>query len=237
MDTAAMSEPHDLHDPVLRDRAVRAARGQDRFDLLLTGGLVADVATGEARAADVGIVGPLIASVHPPGTRGDAHEHIALAGRIVAPGLIDSHLHIESSMVTPRRYAEVVVPQGTTTICWDPHEIGNVSGLDGLRWAIAATRDLPLRIEMLAPSCVPSAPWLERTGAYFGPDEMHEMLRWPEIAGVAEVMDMRGVLERSAKMRGIVGEGLASGKLVCGHARGLSGAELQAFAAAGMQSD
>ncbi|HET7880426.1 MAG TPA: amidohydrolase family protein [Acetobacteraceae bacterium] len=232
-----MSEPQDLHEAALRDRAVRAARGQERFDLLLTGGVVADVATGELREVDVGLVGPLIASVHARGARDDAHKQIALAGRIVAPGLIDSHLHIESSMVTPRRYAEVVVPQGTTTICWDPHEIGNVAGLDGLRWAIAATEQLPLRITMLAPSCVPSAPGLERGGAHFGPDEMRTMLRWPEVAGVAEVMDMRGVLERQPRMRGIVGEGLASGKLVCGHARGLAGADLQAFAAAGIESD
>lgn len=232
-----MSEPHDLHDPALRDRAVRAARSEASFDVLLTGGIVADVTTGELRAADVGMTGPLIASVHPPGTRRDAHQHIDVAGRIIAPGLIDSHLHIESSMLTPRRYAEVVVPQGTTTICWDPHEIGNVSGLNGLRWAIAATAGLPLRIIVLAPSCVPSAPGLERTGADFGADEMREMLRWPEIAGVAEVMDMRGVLHRQPRMRGIVDAGLASGKLVCGHARGLQGADLQAFAAAGIESD
>ena len=205
--------------------------------MLLTGGVVADVATGELHAADVGLVGPLIASVHPRGTRDDARESITLAGQIVAPGLIDSHLHIESSMVTPRRYAEVVVPQGTTTICWDPHEIGNVSGLDGLRWAIAATQGLTLRIAVLAPSCVPSAPGLERGGADFGPDEMREMLAWPAVAGVAEVMDMRGVLERAPRMSGIVGEGLVSGKLVCGHARGLAGADLQAFAAAGIESD
>ena len=237
MATAAMSEPHDLHDQALRDRAVRAARGQEPFDVLLTGGMVADVATSELREADVGLVGPLIASVHPAGTRSDARECIALNGQIIAPGLIDSHLHIESSMVTPRRYAEVVVPQGTTTICWDPHEIGNVSGLDGLRWAIAATAGLPLRIVVLAPSCVPSAPGLERTGADFGPDEMREMLRWPAIAGVAEVMDMRGLLERRPRMSGIVDAGLASGKLVCGHARGLAGRELQAFAAAGIESD
>ena len=227
----------ELNDAGLRDRAVRAARGQEPFDILLTGGLVADVATGELRDADVGIVGPLIASVHPAGTRSDAPQRFDLAGHIIAPGLIDTHLHIESSMVTPRRYAEVVVPQGTTTICWDPHEIGNVSGLDGLRWAIAATTGLPLRILTLAPSCVPSAPGLERTGADFGPDEMREMLGWPDIAGVAEVMDMRGVLERQTRMSGIVDAGLGSGKLVCGHARGLAGAELQAFAAAGIESD
>ncbi len=210
---------------------------EEQFDILLAGGVLANVATGELRAADIGLVGPLIASVHSPGARGDADVAIALAGKIVAPGLIDSHLHIESSMVTPRRYAEVVVPQGTTTICWDPHEIGNVSGLPGLRWAIEAAQGLPLRILPLAPSCVPSAPGLECGGAVFGPDEMREMLRWPEIAGVAEVMDMRGVLERRAKMRGIVDAGLASGKLVCGHARGLAGADLQGFAAAGIESD
>jgi adenine deaminase len=237
MGIAAMHEPHDLHDRTLRDRTVRAARGQEAFDMLLTGGTVADVSTGELRAADIGLVGPLIASVHPPGTRRDARQHVRIAGQIVAPGLIDSHLHIESSMVTPRRYAEVVVPLGTTTICWDPHEIGNVSGLDGLRWAIAATSGLPLRIIMLAPSCVPSAPGLECTGADFGPGEMREMLSWPAIAGVAEVMDMRGVLERQSRMSGIVDAGLVSGKLVCGHARGLAGADLQAFAAAGIESD
>jgi adenine deaminase len=232
-----MSEPHDLDLPALRDRAVRAARGLAPFDVLLTGGTVVDVATGELRAADVGLVGPLIASVHPPGTRTDGTTVLDVAGRFVAPGLIDTHLHIESSMATPRRYAEIVVPQGTTTICWDPHEVGNVLGLDGVRWAIAAARDLPLRIVVFAPSCVPSAPGLERAGAAFEAAELREMLSWPDIAGVAEVMDMRGVLERQAHMAGIVGEGLDSGKLVCGHARGLEGAALQGFAAAGLQSD
>lgn len=196
-----------------------------------------DVATGELWPADIGLVGPLIASVHPPGTRQDAAQHLGAIGRFVAPGLIDTHVHIESSMVTPRRYAETVVPQGTTTICWDPHELGNVLGLDGVRWAIDAARDLPLRVLMLAPSCVPSAPGLERAGAVFEAAEMAEMLSWPEIAGVAEVMDIRGVLDRNPHMAGIVGAGLSSGKLVCGHARGLEGADLQAFAAAGIQSD
>jgi adenine deaminase len=227
----------DLADPALRDRAVRAARGQAPFDLLVTGGTVVDVATGELREADIGIVGPLIASVHPRGARADAAESLDAAGGFLAPGLIDTHLHIESSMLTPRRYAEVVVPDGTTTICWDPHEVGNVMGLPGVRWAIDASRDLPLRVLVLAPSCVPSAPGLERAGATFERAEMQTMLGWPEVAGVAEVMDMRGVLDRSAHMNGIVGAGLDSGKLVCGHARGLAGADLQGFAASGIESD
>ena len=182
-------------------------------------------------------MGELIASVHPPGTRTDAARVMDAGGGIIAPGLIDTHLHIESSMVTPRTYAGIVVPQGTTTICWDPHEVGNVLGLDGVRWAIAAAAGLPLRILVLAPSCVPSAPGIERGGAVFEAAEMAEMLAWPEVAGVAEVMDMRGVLDRTPHMAGIVDAGLASGKLVCGHARGLSGADLQGFAAAGIGSD
>jgi adenine deaminase len=230
-----LTEPG-LNDPALRDRAVRAATGAAPFDVLIIGGNVADMATGELRPADIGLVGPLIASVHPPGSRSDAGQIIAVAG-IVAPGLIDTHLHIESSMVTPRRYAETVLAQGTTTICWDPHELGNVLGLEGVEWAIRAVQDLPLRVLVFAPSCVPSAPGLERGGAVFDPAEMRAMLAMPGIAGVAEVMDMRGVLERAPKMRGIVDAGLASGKLVCGHARGLRGPALQGFAAAGLQSD
>ena len=230
-------EPADLDDPGLRDNAVAAARGMVPFDVLLHGAQVACMATGRLRRADVGLVGPLIASVHPPGSRQDAVQRVALDGCILAPGLIDTHLHIESSMITPRRYAETVVPQGTTTICWDPHELGNVAGLDGVRWAVREARDLPLRILVLAPSCVPSAPGLERGGATFGPEAVREMLSWPGIVGLAEVMDMRGVLERSARMRGIVQAGLESGKLVCGHARDLEGADLTAFASAGIESD
>lgn len=230
-------EPRDLDATTLRDRAVAAALGRAPFDILVTGGTLIDVVTGELRPADIGLVGSLIASVHPTGTRRDAATVIDAQGRLVAPGLIDGHMHIESSMITPRRYAETVVPQGTTTACWDPHELGNVGGLDGVRWAIAASRDLPLRVLILAPSCVPSAPGLEMAGASFGGDEMAEMLSWPEVIGVAEVMDMNGVLDRSERMRAVVGAGLCSGKLVCGHARGLKGMGVQGFAAAGIESD
>lgn len=227
----------DLNDPALRDRVVRAAQNQAPFDWLLVNGGVADMATGEIRTADIGLVGPLIASVHPRGQRQDATQTLDLEGQIVAPGLIDTHMHIESSMVTPRRYAEIVVPQGTTTLCWDPHELANVMGLDGVAWAVAASRDLPLRVLVMAPSCVPSAPGLERAGAVFEAAELAEMLSWPAVIGVAEIMDMRGVLSRQPHMTNIVAAGLASGKLVCGHARDLTSATLQAFAAAGIQSD
>lgn len=226
----------DMIDPAIRARAVQAARGSARFDTLITGGTVVDVATGELRAADIGIVGQLIASVHPPGTREDADHIEDAAGRFLAPGFIDSHLHYESSLMAPADYAATVVPAGTTTCVWDPHELANVLGLPGVRWAIDASRDLPLRSMVMAPSCVPSAPGLEMAGADVGPAEMAEMLAWPEICGVAEVMDMPGVLRGTPHMTGIVGAGLASGKNVNGHARGMVDGDLQAYASAGVTS-
>ncbi|MBO9197041.1 adenine deaminase [Rhizobium sp. 16-449-1b] len=230
-------EPMDLSDPKLRARAVAAARGDAPFDVLITGGQLLDVVTGLIRDADIGLVGPLIASVHAPQTRKDASETIDAHGSIIAPGLIDTHMHIESSMVTPSAYAAAVLPRGVTTVVWDPHEFGNVHGIDGVRWSIEATRGLSLRTILLAPSCVPSAPGLEVAGADFDASVVSELLRRPEIGGVAEVMNMRGVIDGDPRMTGIVNAGLASGKLVCGHARGLDGSDLNAFMAAGVTSD
>jgi adenine deaminase len=230
-------EPADLNLPELRTRAVAAARGDAPFDLLIVGGGLVDMVTGQIRAADIGIVGGLIASVHAPGSRTDASETIDAGGAFLSPGLIDTHMHIESSMVTPAAYAEAVLPHGVTTVVWDPHEFGNVHGLDGVRWAIEATRPLPLRVIPLAPSCVPSAPGLELAGADFDASAMADMLAWPEIGGVAEVMTMRGVIDGDPRTSAIVNAGLQSGKPVCGHARGLEGADLNAFMAAGVSSD
>lgn len=230
-------EPADLNDPQLRARAVAAARGDAPFDILITGGKLLDTVTGLIREADIGLTGSLISSVHAPGSRSDAAEIIDASGTIITPGLIDTHMHVESSMVTPAEYARAVLPRGVTTILWDPHEFGNVHGLDGVRWAIEASAGLPLRMILLAPSCVPSAPGLERAGADFDASVITEMLRSPAIGGVAEVMNMRGVIDGDPRMTEIVNAGLASGKLVCGHARGLEGADLNAFMAAGITSD
>ncbi|MEK1894635.1 MAG: adenine deaminase C-terminal domain-containing protein [Rhizobium sp.] len=231
------SEQRDLNDPTLRARAVAAARGDTAFDILISGGRLLDAVTGLTREADIGIVGPLISSVHAPASRTDATETIDATDSIVSPGLIDTHMHIESSMVTPAEYAAAVVPRGVTTVVWDPHEFGNVHGLDGVRWAIEASRGLPLRTIVLAPSCVPSAPGLEVAGADFDAAVIAEMLRWPDVGGVAEVMNMRGVIDGDTRMTAIVNAGLASKKLVCGHARSLEGADLNAFMAAGVTSD
>jgi adenine deaminase len=229
-----------MNDPVdhaVRARGVRAARGLEPFDVLLCGGTVVDVGTGELRRADIGLVGPLIVSVHGAGERTDAMEVVDCAGRWLVPGLIDMHVHFESSMLTPAGYAAAVCPRGTTTVFCDPHELANVAGVAGVRYAVDASRDLPVRFIVQAPSCVPPQPGLELSGAdLFGPD-VEEMLSWPEVGGLAEVMDMLGVLGADDRMVGVVRAGLDRGTIICGHASGLTGAALQAYLAAGIDSD
>src|SRR6516162_5914045 len=224
-------------DMAVRLRAIAAAQGKEPFDLLLTGGRVLDVATLELREADVGVVGPMIASVHPRRRLSQANETHDVSGLILAPGFIDAHVHFESSHMLPHHYASVVVPQGTTTIFCDPHELANVLGIAGMRYAVDATRDLPLRFIVQASSCVPAAPGLEVSGADFQAAEIRELLSWPQIAGLAEVMDMRAVIDAHPRMIGIMREALASGKIIEGHARGLTGGALQAYLSAGVSAD
>jgi adenine deaminase len=229
-----------MRDPVdaaVRARAVRAALGQEPFDLLMVNATVVDVGTGELREADIGVVGSLISSVHPRGERSDAAEIADCGGAFLSPGLIDMHVHFESSMLTPGAYASAVAPRGTTTIFCDPHELANVAGVAGVRYAVDASRGLPVRFIVQAPSCVPPQPGLELSGHDLGAADITEMLSWPEVSGLAEVMDMLGVLGADERMVGVVAAGLDSGKLVSGHAAGLGPAQLQAYLSAGIESD
>lgn len=221
----------------LRQRAVHAALGKIPFDRLLINAKVIDMVTGEVREADVGLTGSMIASVHPRGKFSQTENVDDLSGSYLSPGLIDTHVHIESSHLPPEKYAEIVVAQGTTTVFWDPHELANVLGVAGVQYAVQSSRNLPLRVICAAPSSVPSTPGLEMSGADFRGEEMQTMLSWPEVAGVAEVMDMHGVLNGSERMLEILEAGLNSGKLIEGHARGLKDEQLQAYLAAGVTSD
>lgn len=221
----------------IRQQAINAALGKIPFDRLLINAKIIDMVTGEIRDADVGLVGSMIASVHPRGKFTQAVNIDDLSGYFLSPGLIDTHVHIESSHLPPEKYAEIVVAQGTTTVFWDPHELANVLGVAGVEYAVKASRDLPLRVICAAPSSVPSTPGLEMSGADFKGQEMQTMLSWPEVAGVAEVMDMYGVLNGSERMMEILDAGLRSGKLIEGHARGLKDEQLQAYLAAGVTSD
>ncbi len=232
-----MARDQDLTDPSLRARAVKAALGQAPFDLLIAGARLLDMVTGRERLADIGTVGGLIASVHAPDPEREATTRIDAAGRHALPGLIDTHMHVESSMVTPAEYARAIVPRGVTTVVWDPHEFANACGLPGVDYAIAAGRDLPLRLLTLAPTCVPSAPGYEASGGDFGPETLAALLARDDIHGAAELMTMHPLLSGDPRVTGIVNAGLASGKRVCGHARGLTGGALAAYAAAGVETD
>jgi len=234
-----LTQPDDLNEAALRGRAVEAAQGRAPFDLLITGGTVLDMVTRRARRADVGIVGAMIASVHAPADSAGftANETLDATGTYLSPGLIDMHLHVESSMILPEEYSRTVLPRGVTTAVWDPHELANVAGHRGMDFALEAAGACALRFLVLAPSCVPSAPGFETSGGDFDVADIEGLLTREDVFGVAEVMSMQSVLDRAPRMSGIVQAGLAVGKRVCGHARGLDGASLNAYMAAGVQTD
>ena len=232
-----MSTDTTLNDPILRAEAVKAARGLRPFDFLIRNAMILDMVTGRERPVDVGVVGALIASVHAPSWARQAHAELDAAGAYVVPGFIDTHMHVESSMVTPAEYARAVVPRGVTTALWDPHEFANVSGMSGIDYACDAAKGLPLRVLTLAPTCVPSAPRFEESGGDFGPPEIAALLSRPDIHGAAELMTMHQLLDGDPRVQGIIAAGLASGKRVCGHGRGLTDGDLAAYATAGIETD
>ncbi|WP_255356778.1 adenine deaminase [Thioclava sp. SK-1] len=226
-----------MNDPALRAHAVKAARGQAEFDLLVRNAQIMDMVTGRLRAVDIGVVGPLIASVHPHDPMRKAAQEVDALGETVVPGLIDTHMHVESSMVTAAQYAAAVVPRGVTTAMWDPHELANVAGEAGMAYACDVAQDLPLRLLPLVPTCVPSAPGYEASGGNFTAQTVAKWLARDDTYGAAELMTMQPLLDGNPRVTGIVTAGLTSGKRVCGHGRGLTGGDLAAFAAAGVETD
>jgi len=212
-------------------RVVRVARGQEPADLVVRGARVVDVLTQQIRDADVAIVGDRIVAV---GEGVAARETIEAAGRYVAPGFIDAHVHIESSMVAPGRFADAVLPHGTTTVVSDPHEIANVLGVEGVRWMLAASEGLDLSVLMMAPACVPASP-LETAGARLEASDLVALAAHPRVLGLAEMMNYPGVLAGDpvelAKLMAF------SGRPIDGHAPGVLGADLQAYLAGGVISD
>lgn len=218
--------------------SIQTARGLIPFDLAVVGARLVNVLTGEIYPADVGVCQDRISYVGRAGAMDiQAGEIIQANGRFLSPGLIDTHVHIESSMLTPSHFAQAVLPRGTTTVVIDPHEIANVLGMNGVRYMLDASAGLPLKIYVLAPSCVPAVPGLETAGAVFGPAEIAELLSQPRVIGLAEVMDYPGVIEGSPRMMGILQAAASRHALICGHCPALQGPDLQAYLAAGPDSD
>ncbi|MEA2513960.1 MAG: adenine deaminase [Thermomicrobiales bacterium] len=212
-------------------RRLVAARGTGPADLLLVGGKVVNVFSGELEEADVAIVGNRIAYV---GSFGRAWETIDVRGKIIAPSFIDAHVHVESSLVWLPEFARAVVPHGTGVVVTDPHELANVAGLPALLALREAARGLPLHLRFTAPSCVPASA-NESPGARFGVEEIAEVLRWPETVGLGEMMNFPGVLsgdpEIAAKLR------ISHGRRRDGHAPGLRASAMQAYVGTGIGSD
>jgi adenine deaminase len=231
-------------EPQDRQALVEAALGVRKCDLVIENARIVNLFTGEIYLGDVGIYAGFIAHVQgDPDGLGRSEEplagiqHIDAGGLFLIPGLIDAHVHIESSMMTPARFTEAVLPTGTTTVITDPHEIANVAGVEAVEYMHAVSADLPMRHLLLVPSCVPSVPGKEQSGAAFNVQEIEHLLQLERALGLAEVMDYPGVLRGDRRMVNILKAALAGGRFIQGHAPFLSGRELSAYRAAGPLSD
>jgi adenine deaminase len=212
-------------------RLLAAARGDESSDLLLENARLVNVFSAEIYETNIALSGSRIAGLG-PGYR--AKRSLDLEGRFVAPGLIDAHVHIESSMVPPRAFARMVLPRGVTTVVADPHEIANVRGLEGIRFMLESARKSPLSFFFTAPSCVPAS-HLETSGARLGASDLASLLGEPEIIGLAEVMNFPGVIKGDEEV--LAKLAAFDGRVIDGHCPRLTGLSLNAYAAAGIGSD
>ena len=213
---------------------IDAAQGSVPCDLNLANCTLVDLLRGEMRReATVSIRRGAIAGID-DGLR--AERVIDLKGMYLIPGLVDSHVHIESSMLTPPEYAAVVAPRGTTAVVADPHEIANVLGYEGMRFMLASSEGLPIDVYFMVPSCVPATDF-DTAGAAIYASDMHPFIREPRVLGLGEVMNYPGVLYKDQKLLDKIALFRDAGKPIDGHAPGLSGAALSAYVAAGIGSD
>jgi adenine deaminase len=210
---------------------ISVAKGELPADLILANARLVNVFTGEIERGNVAVWGGRIAGV---GDYREARQILDLGGRYLAPGFIDGHVHLESSMLDVAQYARAVVSRGTLAIVTDLHEMANVSGLVGMRYVLDCARRLPLQLFLMAPSCVP-ATHLETAGANLDAQALRQVLRWKGCIGLGEVMNFPGVLNGDESVLSKIE--LARGKAVDGHAPGLSGQDLNAYIAAGIHSD
>jgi adenine deaminase len=216
--------------------AIDTAMGRRPGTRLLQGARVMNVITYDIEEADVLLAGRLIAGVGAAFAHADAEETVDLGGCWLVPGLIDGHVHLESSLVAPAEYARAVVPRGVTGVACDPHEIANVAGTAGIGWLIDASRGLPLDVWVTIPSCVPSSP-LETSGAAIGLTEIADLMDHPRVVGVAELMDIAGVTAGNEEVlaKALVSEMFR--KVTEGHVPAVGGRHLAAYLAAGAASD
>ncbi len=218
-------------------KLVDAIQGKIPFDLVIRNVRIVNVYQDMVLPGSIGIVDGRIAFTGIMDFPYMAKEEYDGHGQYALPGFVDSHMHLESSMLTPAYFSEIAVSCGTTTVAADPHEIGNVLGLEGVRALVALTRGLPLRVLMMAPSTIPSAPGFEGSGCEVGPEEAAALLDLPGMSGLGEVMDFNGVANGDARILSVIETAAERGCILDGHASVLTGRRLQAFRATGIDSD
>ena len=211
---------------------IDVAAGRAPADLVLKNATYVNVFSNELCHGDIAVAEGLIVGM------GEYHGKVEVdvSGKLVLPGFIDAHIHLESSLVSPTEFAKAVLPHGTTTVITDPHEIANVMGTDGIEYMLQATEDLPVDVRFMLPSCVPATP-LDASGANLDYRAIDSFYDHPRVQGLAEMMNYVGVVNGDGQVVEKIVASQAHHKKIDGHAPGLSGKELNAYIAAGVYSD
>lgn len=220
----------------MNDRIRAVALGNDPADLLLQNGRVVDVLTETIYEADVAIADGKVAAIGPRGTYSKAKQIIDVEGAYIAPGLVNTHCHVESSMAAPESYVREELRWGTTTLITDPHEIANVAGAEGIRYMLKAGGQMPINYYVELPSCVPATPF-EHAGCVMDAAAMAELMHDEGVLGLGEMMNVPGVLYNDAEVHKKLDLFHAENRVVDGHAPTLTGKELQAYVASGIDTD
>lgn len=215
-----------------KQRIIAVAAGREKADLVLKNAKYLNVFSNEFLCGDIAVANGLIAGVG----KYNGKTEIDVSGKLVLPGFIDAHIHLESSMVTPAEFAKAVVAHGTTTVITDPHEITNVMGIDGVEYMIQASQNLPIDVHFMMPSCVPATE-IDESGAELDCKDIDLYLNNKKVLGLAEMMNYVGVINGDKNVLSKIVTSQAHHKKIDGHAPELSGNDLNAYIAAGVYSD
>ena len=216
----------------VKQRIIAVAAGREKADLVLKNAKYLNVFSNEFLCGDIAVANGLIAGIG----KYDGETEIDVSGKLVLPGFIDAHIHLESSMVTPAEFAKAVVAHGTTTVITDPHEIANVMGIDGVEYMIQASQNLPIDVHFMMPSCVPATE-IDESGAELDCKDIDLYLDNKKVLGLAEMMNYVGVINGDKNVLSKIVASQAHHKKIDGHAPELSGNDLNAYIAAGVYSD
>ena len=213
-------------------RIINAAAGREPADLVLKNATYVNVFSNELCTADIAVAEGLIVGMG----QYSGTQEVDMTGKIVLPGFLDAHIHLESSLVTPKEFVRAVLPHGTTTVVTDPHEIANVMGTDGIEYMLQATEGLPVDVRFMLPSCVPATP-LDESGAVLDYRAIDSFYDHPRVQGLAEMMNFVGTIAGDEQCVEKIVAAQAHHKKIDGHAPDLVGNDLNAYIAAGVYSD